>query len=441
MFARVEPTNNFQKSFYHKECDMQALNALKSKQIPKWVEDKNIFSDLYKNIAVLDIADNQFSHLKDYYKQFHFKGEQTGIDEYILENEFRQYILYNLKLKFFMYSIEMVFEFPIEHFTNEDVIKVANGNAELDLYNCFRNGMIQTTDSPTTLFVEHSSKAVKKVVAGFVNSVYKMHASGNDFFMGSDCGNITIVALFEDEQLKSKVENSIMCTNKFAERLEYFDNHVSLYGCECLFNGRFQTIITTQPKRQYHFVPITFQAQFTWSYLVIVENTIEHLNVRLQESSHVKAANENKLLIGAMIEKIQILSYDNEVFKRSIENEYDLIYKKFEDSWHLNSSLEAAEKYIANLNDYLNRAHMEESERISLKQNQTLFVISLLQVLAFVSIWSDFLDLGTEYGVPFSHLISVDLSSFLNTLNMFLPIILISITLVLLVSSFKKTKR
>ncbi len=441
MFARVEPTHKFQKNFFHKECDIKTVKAASSTNIPKWIEDKNIFSDLHKNIIVLNVKENQLSYLKDYCKNFTFKGEAHGIDEYIKDDEFRQYVLYNLKLKFFMHCIEMVFECPTQHFCNEDIVKVFSENSETDFYNCFRNGMIKTADSPETTFVENSIKEVKNTVVNFINSGYNIAAHESDFLMGSDCTNITLVALQENEQLKSKVEASIMCTNKFAERLEYFDNHVSLYGCECLFNGRFQTIITTKPENQYHFVPITYQAQFIWSYLVVLEHTIENLNITLQQKNHAKAAIENNKLISAMIEKIQILSYDNEVFIRSIENEYDLIYKKFETSWHLSSSMQAAEKYIANLNDYLNRAHMEESERISLKQNQTLFVISLLQVLAFVSIWSDFLDLGEEYGVPFAHLIGINFSSFLNTLNMFLPIILISITLVLLISSFKKSRR
>ncbi len=438
MFSCVETTYDVQKKFYHKGCDLNDIKNLSTNNIPNWIVEKNKFSNIYTNLVAIDIDDNHISDLRKYFEGYTFVSNNKTLQSFFVEDKFRQYILYNVKLKTFMHAIEIVVDLPADMFNNAGIINLTdNNNQEIDLYNCIRNCIVKVSDVEMSEFIKKSEDSVFDKVVKVLNTGYHMAIHKEQLHITSDSGNITIAAQYNDINQFKQIETTLFATNKLAERLEYFDNEVSIHNCKCLFNGRFHTLVTPVGK-QYHFIPITYHAQFVWSYLSMASNTIENLNIALQSKKHLELSKANKHMISAMIEKIQILSYDNEAFKRSIENEYDLIYKKFETSWHLASSLEAEEKYINNLNDYLNRAHMEESERINLRQSNILFVISLLQVLAFISIWSDFLDLGEKYGLPFFEMMGIDFAGISRAFSVALPLILIATSLILLVSSFRK---
>ncbi len=439
MFLGVQTTYAFQKTFYHKGCDLQTLQGFATPNLPEWVAEKNRLSSVYAKLLVSDIVAPCFPALAQYLNGYRFCADDAVLGAHLCPDDFRQYLLYNIKLKSFIHAMEIVFDFPAAYFTDGGVITLRDADGEsVDLYNCLRNGIVRISDGPVSDFVTQAEEAAFSKIAEIFSVSYGLTLRKDQMLATTDSGNITVVTAHKNQIQAQAICDTVFATNRAAERIEYFDNDAHLYNCDCLFNGRFQSIVTASPERQFHFIPITYQAQFTWSYLSMLSNTIENLNLALQSKKHAELSVENKHLISAMIEKNQILAYEDEMFKRSIENEYDLVYKKFEDAWHLDSSLQAQEKYISNLSDYLNRAHMEESEHINLRQNKTLFIISLLQILAFISIWSDFLDLGAEYGDPIVHWLGIDFSGVLQVLSMILPLVLVIITTALAISSFRK---
>ncbi|MFI3254158.1 MAG: hypothetical protein R3Y63_07435 [Eubacteriales bacterium] len=432
-FTKIGMEYQLQKKFFHKECKLEQLKYLDSKQPPEWVKEKRGLSRIYDNLIVLDTETLQGKEiLTSYFQGFSFPNGKTGAD-YFKSESLKEHLLYDFKLKSFMHSIEFSFALPEITEKKAVILKDSQGN-EVDFYNCVRNAIVDTGENQNRQFIEHSQNASYKTIKEVVHSVYQLQIP--DLITRINSGNITVVTVHDGSQ--EMVEESLLETNKLAERIEYFNDLIHLNDCTCSFNGRFQTIITQKRDKQFHFLPITYQAQFVWSYLDTMEELIENLNVERQGYKQFTLTENHKGLISSMVEKIQILSYQNEIFKKSIENEYDLVYKKFEFSWQLETTMLAKKEFIAHLNDYLSRVQMEESEELAEKQNKILYIISLLQVLAFISIWGDFLSLISDYGGP-----AIDMEEISHTIglvNTTLPLVLIGVSCLLLVVGFKSKK-
>ncbi len=442
MFCRIETTFEFQHIFYPKECDLMELKKLNSSLTPEWIKNKEEFSKIYNNLLVIDILQNENEELKKYFSDYIFESNGIQLSEYFEQSSLRQYILYDIKLKSFMHSIEFELNLPLETVSGNDVsFLLSNNGKKEDLYNCVRNGIVKIKDNDNSLFLENSLCQAFKTITQMIKVGYNLEIQQDQFYVPTHSGNITVEIIQHGKaELQENVADAFVRLNQLAERIEYFDSKIKLNQCVCSFNGRFHSIITCNANQKFHFIPITFQAQLVWSYLETMAGVIENINIQLQDKTRLKSGIGNMHLISAIIEKIQILSYDNEVFKRSIENEADMVYKKFEESWHLMESLKAEEKYVNNLTDYLNRVHMEAENEKSERQNKILFVISLLQLLAVISIWGDFLSLEDTYGILLFDIFGYDLSAVAGIINSLMPILLIIISFVLLIKVFYKKK-
>lgn len=446
MFCNVGISDECQKEFLYKNCNLQELMKFKTQNSPEWINEYNAVSNIYKNIIVSYIDETPIIEMQTYLKNFKFidfEEDDKTLDQYLKSESVKQYTIYDFKLKIFNYAVELVLELPLNLLNNKKLLEVYNiNNNELenkDLYNCIRECIVKTESNENEAFITKSNEMAIKKVREIINKGYNLSINIDDFIIRSNTGNITAVSVIEEsnQSKKDTFEEIIFNTNMTAERLEYRNKEFTeIYGCKCLFNGRFHTIITYDIEKENHFINTTYYAQFVWSYLNIMSYIIENLNISLQEEKHLTLSQENKNLISTMSEKINILSYEIDKFKFSIEYEYEHTYKQFEDSWLLKSTLVSQEKYISNLNSYLSQVQAEYDNVSDIKQNNILFVISMLQLLAMVSVWCDFLDLTNYDETPFTDLISNS-----NMFIVYFPIVSIFIiTIMLLIITINKKK-
>lgn len=384
---------------------------------------------MYQNLIIADIEDARVP--LEYFQKY--KLGSISLASLINENECRQYIVYDVSLKTFDYITEMVITIPKSEC--KEIIEVSDNLGEaIDLYNCIRNGLVKTRSNEKETYMGKNISNIYSKVDYIIENIYGMDAE-NKMTIAYDSGNIAIVVSGEEVNENA---DAFFRTNKVAERLEYDTDLIKINDSICSFNGRFQTIISKKQEKEYHFVPVVYQAQMVWSFLSSMDNTISSFNFILQEQTHLNLTETNNRLISSMVEKIQVLSYKNSTFIASLEQEYDHTYKKFEVNWHLETTLQAQEKYIEGLEGYLNRVSNKKNERSNERQNKILFVISLLQILAFISVWTDFLELGREYGSPIMNLIGVNLEGILSIISMALPIVLLVVSTVLLAMELKR---
>lgn len=431
-FTRISFDYAFQKRFYHKECNLFNLKTFSSPKVPQWIQEKNSLSNIYKNLVVIDLEHELGEKMILDYLEKYTLPNGTKLKESFVSHSLREYLLYDFKLKSFMYCIEL--EMDTSFVTDEGEIYL-DGEEKIDFYNCIRELIVDTGENKDRNFLDSAHDIAKSKILSLINICYNL--TPNSMTIRPNSGNITVVTVHEPE--KPHLSSAMFQTNRVAERIEYANEIIELNESLYCFNGRFHTITTHQPEKAFHFIPVTYHAQFVWCYLDVLEEVVENVNIELQGREQFTLGENHKQLISALVTKIQLFSYHNEQFKKSIEIEYEQTYKKFEDAWQLASSQLALKEYISHLDDYLSRVQMEENEKIGQKQNGILYIISLLQILAFISIWTDFLSLLHDYGDPLVDLDS--LTDLLSLINMGMPLVLIGVSFFLLFLGFKSKKK
>lgn len=430
-FGNVSLSYELKKKFLHKECDIKKLQSLNSPNTPKWLSYKNDISSVYKDLIVIDIETANLP--TEYYENY--KLDDEPLLNYINQAGCRQYLTYDVSLKTFDYVTEATMLIPAEKC--KDVIMVNdNYGTELDLYNCIRNSHVKTHENENDIYISSYIKNICDKVENVIKDIYDMDAK-EQLEIPCNSGNITIV--ISGDQVENH-SDSFFQTNRKAERIEYHTELIEISDHICSFNGRFQTIISKFREKEYHFVPVAYQAQKVWSFLSSMSSTIDCFNLALQEQTHLDITEENKRLISSMIEKSEVLLYKNSSFKSSMEKEYDYTYKKFEENWHLETTLQAQEKYIQSLDGYLSRALDRKNEKANERQNKILFVISLLQILAFISVWTDALELFREYASPIVDFLGINFRGLVSIISVLLPITLMIISSILLINELKKNR-
>jgi hypothetical protein len=83
----------------------------------------------------------------------------------------------------------------------------------------------------------------------------------------------------------------------------------------------------------------------------------------------------------------------NENFKLTIEMDNGLILSQVESRWNIEKSLANAAQYIAIFKDYIDRLYAKPQAASASRQNSILFVIVCLQIIALLSVWTDFLSI------------------------------------------------
>lgn len=391
VFERIELDYDTNKSITNKILDEDELNNLVGIELPPWMKWKNDIHRTYSSIRVISLNTNfAIRNICKYLQGFTLNTNEK-LSSYFLEEEFRHYILYDVKLNTFTYVIEIPFKLiPSKNGT----IYVSNNKGEsVTYYNCVRDCIIVNTTDEMPIYAMEARREIQKTIREFMDKVYNYRKA--TLCMYPNAGNITVVTRVDDiKKAQSYVE-----TNHNSERSAYTNEVFESDSCVYSLNGRFHSVITTLDKYQYHYLPITFEAQYVWGYLNTIRTIINEYNMLRIKSEGLKIDQNEIVLMRRLLEKVDILIYEYEDFKSTIENDYQTVLRHFEIAWKINMNMLAAREYLDKINVNIERIQRERGERIGIKQNKILFIISITQIFAFLSVWLDFLAWRNEFGM------------------------------------------
>ena len=132
----------------------------------------------------------------------------------------------------------------------------------------------------------------------------------------------------------------------------------------------------------------------------------------------------------------------NENFKLTIERDHELVFDKIEGAWNIEKSLGNARQYIVMFKDYIDRLYVKRQAASESRQNSILFVISCLQLVALLSVWSDYLSITDLNSVPSSGPLNGLFGSTERLLifNLWIPIVLGIVIIILSAVAFFRKK-
>lgn len=245
-----------------------------------------------------------------------------------------------------------------------------------------------------------------------------------------NCGNMSFFFIPDEPRALAPFDQNPLCARLLQlgardERVAAMENDALCADELCYyFEGRFHTIIVRDESQVARYMPIQFHAQSTWAYLRAMHSVVCEV-----EDACIRgavSAREEEYMDG-VINNVQYELFLNAEFARSMQADASIL-AYVDRKWSLTPSLNQLEVFVENLSGYLQRSYQRRASTSSRRQEVALFALSLLQLIALVSVWGDYLSLVSEYGekdfsvFPFALFAS---ENALQAFNIALPLVLV----------------
>lgn len=288
-----------------------------------------------------------------------------------------------------------------------------------DLYNIIRD-MFTLSDNtdrviPSVQKIQRSAMAHGLELCRKLYGVKKKFKAQEVLTFPESCTNVSFfISTSDAKQLKN---NLVRETNR-AERKR--DNVLDFFGKKrrengvyrdielFQFGGRFNTVlIDCEPigalggpsdithGYQMQLMPTLFHSMLMWGYLGHMTEAMQLIERGILTDSSAKT-NSRIQYFNSLINSIEYASFENETFKRGIEQDNEMIYSKIEEKWNIHRSLIQMKDFASYLSHFLDRDYQEHVLKADRKQNVVLFLIALLGLFGLISVWDDYLDLVTS---------------------------------------------
>ncbi|HHX59845.1 MAG TPA: hypothetical protein GX707_03760 [Epulopiscium sp.] len=386
------------KKVFGARVDLSSLDKVCTNKKPEWLKEFLAVHDIYKSFKLIEVDPISLELLKEDMQHSRYVKNQYPLDKHIIYEEVDYYLMFDFKAMFWI----LVYEIPVEFAVNElnrylGVKELQKNMAESknDLYNVIRDLMVRSyAESNIGKWAVAVEEMVISKVHMILTKIYKLKIERETVYIPFNTGNITNVVCFKNLNKEDycKYTKLIMELNEFSERINYHMDLIELKD-ETLysFNGRFHTIILKGNCSRHRYIPIQFHVQYMFIYLSVLYKLMETLNGEILTSNSGKIITEQNNLIDDIINKTQTICIFNENFKMAIESDNENIYCKIEKYWNLEKSLEGTERYVDNFKNYLDRLYLKMNAKNDNKQNNILFFISMLQLVALMSVWNDYM--------------------------------------------------
>ncbi|MBY6185722.1 hypothetical protein KUV89_03585 [Marinobacter hydrocarbonoclasticus] len=396
----------------------------------KFVNYKSLFSDAQVRIDPARLKTDL--SLPD----FRVGGEHD-LSEYLIPEETVYDLVFDPRFFNFVLVYELAFGLP-DHKLGQILTADQTDVRQDDFYNTLRRLMVKERDDS---IISDWASGIRDQVLEQVEEICRAERRRNGkkvASIGNNSGNITV---FVDAPVSNeRVKNLFLSCNANAERL--LGNRTTVVENDKVhyaFFSRFHTIVSDDPRYYYRYAPIQYHIQFIWFYVRYYSEIMEVLNHHVMALNSRERIGSKRHVIDEYINKIEQLKMHNENFKLAIESDNSAVYAKIEGKWNIESSLANAQSYVSFFKDYLERAYIRKAERASQRQNHILFVISCIQILGLISIWSDYLGLSklqsAILGADLSHQSATNWVLHFNT---WLPIALFVSLIALVVFAYIK---
>lgn len=420
------------------------------KQTVLWLQKYNKFNDAYRTLQEVDLDDMTTDYLKrdlenERYFPLNNKEDNINLASYLNSENTTYRLYYDTRFLYFVLVYDIHFLFPKKILSNFlDYEGIHNNEENKDFYNIIRNLVTkEVASSVLGLWGLYIQTDVIQKIQKYINTNLKIKTLDKDIVIRDNTCNISCFVYdknFESDKLVQKFSE----LNTYAERVTssvemkpFYENKV-FYS----FNGRFHTIYVKNEQDKYRFQPLQFHIQYMWFLLERYNKLMNEINLELMQKDSLKALQEYAKIIHTMINKIELLSLHDNNFKHTIEIDYKTIYRENEQRWSILELLASSRQYINFFKDYLDRLFSQKNELFQKKQNYILLFISLIQLVALISVWTDYLSLLDKKNLNIDDRV---LSVFINTenllsFNVYLPMMLFSTMGVLLIWLFIRRK-
>lgn len=359
----------------------------------------------------------------------------------------RRALLYDIKFSYFVLIYEIDFTFPLKELYK--ILKYdgeKNNQNKDDLYNTIRNQLVKENDTSTlSIWGAEIQKNVILKIERFLQNCYGLTIKEGDIEIRNNTGNISCF-IFDDIKNTEKEElaEKFSQLNKFAERITSDDQIETFYGKRVFyaFHGRFHTIYLTKDQDRYRFQPLQFHIQYMWFLVDRYNEVMNTINLDLMQNTSMKKLEKFSKIIHFMINKIELLnSYDNDI-KYKMEIDYPNIYAKNEVKWSIPILLNSSRDYVKYFKDYLDRIFKYKNDLSQKKQNNILLTISILQLIALISVWNDYLALLNPTNLELDNRIISFFGNNENLLvfNYFTPAMIVASFLIILLYLFVRRR-
>lgn len=288
-----------------------------------------------------------------------------------------------------------------------------------DLYNIIRDMFAISDDVdrviPSVQKIQRSAMAHGLELCRKLYGVKKKFKAQDVLTFPESCTNVSFfISTSDAKQLKN---NLVRETNR-AERKR--DNVLDFFGKKrreggayrnielFQFGGRFNTVlIDCEPLGalggpsdithgyQMQLMPTLFHSMLMWGYLGHMTEAIQLIERGILTDNSARTSSRIQYF-SSIITSIEYASFENETFKRGIEQDNENIYSRIEDKWNIHRSLMQMKDFALYLSHFLDRDYQEHVLRADRKQNVVLFLIALLGLFGLISVWDDYLNLVTS---------------------------------------------
>lgn len=328
--------------------------------------------------------------------QNHSVFKNTGLGGYLNVDKTSYDILFDTRLFQVVIVYDLHFDIPkseLSYIIEQSVNPAVRGN----FYSLVRQVLVkEETSSPSGQWADSIvNDANTFVFDTFCKKLPKQLKLTKDesCSVENNTGNITFH--FKTSPAQCEFSADILKCNQAAERKKYnkttIENNKNLVYA---FHGRFHTIISNENTTIFQYFPIQMHAQYVWFFTNYHMEIVDKLRL---ESSGVQSYGRKRFLkfikiIDECVHKAEMLNFSNEAFKVAIELDRRDVYDKIDAAWGIELAV-AETRNNAGFRDYLDRGYNSLVEQSTRRQNNILFLISCMQVLSLVSIWSDYLGL------------------------------------------------
>ena len=396
---------------------------------PEWLRRFNNLSRVYASFFVLDPDPVDVSILSDQLKDQFLVNGKLSLSPHLITSQVCAYLVYDYRLMYFNLIYELGFQFALDDLTN--YLKF-NPDAvlKMDLYNTVRNLLVKESDAgvPAT-WVTETQRSAREKISWIFNTAYHCDCDCESVCILNNTGNITNVVTQEglSEECYRDLASRFVSLNNAAERLSNYSEPLFLSNDQIYhFNGRFHTILLRDAVDRYRYIPIQFHIQFMWFYLNGINEIMEKLNNEIIGDDTLKNLESQNRFIDTLIHKVEILSLHNANFKTAIEIDNERVYRQIGPKWNVEQLLRTSNRYIAFFKDYLQRIYTRKTSRTEHKQNVILAFISILQLIALISVWNDYIALLNEENLDKANelLFLFSRYEYLRYFNIFSPVLI-----------------
>jgi len=364
----------------------------KSKGAPiNWINDFDQFNDSFKHKKTIKLDTSAF---KTYHQSTNLLTPE--FDQYIREVD--AYLIITPHFSHVMLTFEV--------HLNISLSSLENKHKNTNLYQQIRHMLVEDSDQAST--IRPWAKTIRLEAIQQTKEIFQGSKQTSKLkpciSISPNSGNISCIA---DSHHLSPTDHHqltklLLDINKQAERLRGKIKSINIQGGLISFNGRFHTLVIQNEDDKNRYTPILYHMQFIWSQLRKLNSSLEMISRQIS-SGLIKDHKHNINIANKLVNHCAYLKQIHESFKLSLERDNEEIYCKIQGNWNIENMLINVCSYSGNLDRYIGKTYQRQSSRQQTRQNNSLLFIGILQIIALISVWADYIQINTQPTINSTH--------------------------------------